>query len=273
MGELMDTCKKTITPTDSVTRDLLLNAYHPDNFYYYHMSTKKYDSGFIDGMAWNSLGIAAAHLVGDTELEKLMGGYLYNLVMVGPDSRNYAPEKVGDNWVQSPTVPGYWYKKKPQSSAGPLGMYFANRVGANVKFEGDLKKKAEASLQLTKVGFPFGVAVRYVSGLRQHINTMFMAYLAKGKKPPFTMSWVADGNPFFSYIFGKKCEVEYPPLTANRDGRSVTQKKVVPLKDRKPCSWIFRIYPNNKYIQDGELLDQSYTPIFRVVADYLQSTL
>jgi hypothetical protein len=104
---------------------------------------------------------------------------------------------------------------------------------------------------------------------------MFMAYLVSKNKPASSMFWMAEENPFFSYICGKKCDVAYPANVRFVNGKETTKKSIVPFQRAKPSIWPFRRDPFNNYEDagNGELESDSYIPIYQVVGDYLQSTL
>ena len=249
---------------------LTTQAFEESTGYYSHTIPHGY-SDFIDGMAWVGLLCGASRKVGNFTLADKCQRYLQTLIDVGKDARNYAPIQVSDDWKPSQSIAGYWYKEKPQSSAGPLALEFAMRNGATIQVPEYLQEKIEHGKNLTTWGFAFGLASRGVSSLRQHLNTMFMAYLASEKKPIWTMRWAYKENPFFSYIGGVKCSVKYP---GNRKLMNVQKFKrwgVAEFEKTKPNSWVFRRDPFVEYT--GEATGHQYTPIWMVVGEYLQSTL
>jgi len=260
-----------LTPELQAVRTKVLNAYDPVTGYFYSTIPHVYNE-FIDGMAWNTPLIAGCYKVGDTELASKAEKYVQTIIDVGKDARTFAPHKVDDEWLQSSSIPGMWYKEKAQSYAGPLGLKFAMDNGAQLMVSDYLKDKWESGIKLTKIGWAFGLSVKYISGLKQHINTMFSAYLAKGSKPSWTMRWMYKENPYFSYIGRKKCIVEYPDMhKLAGDYKKTKCKKVVDMKYAKPTTWIFRRDPLVKY--EGEKTDVEYTPIARLTAEYLQASL
>ena len=261
---------KQLTPELQAVRQKVLDAYDPDTGYFYSTIPHKYD-GFIDGMAWNCPLIAACYKVGDMELAKKAERYVQTIIDVGKDARTFAPFRVKDDWIKSKNIEGLWYKEKPQSSAGPLGLKFAMDNGAKLNVPDYLKEKWESGMNLTKLGWAFGFSVRYISSLKQHINTMFTAYLAKGKKPSWSMRWMYEENPYYSYIGKKKCFVEYPDMHKLANTKKTESKKVVDMKYAKPSTWIFRRDPLTKY--EGDRTDIEYTPIARLVGEYLQMSL
>lgn len=250
-------------------RGLVLSAFHIENYYFSQFVPFGY-TNWIDGMAWVGLLCGAAHKVGDTELAQKCELYLNRLMYVGQDARNFAPMQVDGSWVKSEKLEGFWFKQKPQSFAGPAGLRFAIDNGANLNDPFQIKRKAR---WMVLGGSAFGYLVRWVSWFRQHINSMFLAYLILGKRPARSMLWMCEGNPFFSYIAGEKCSVEYPSMYRTSGGRTVERDQVMPLSKSKPSSWIFRRWPKSEYLREGVQNTSGYTPSWQLVGDYLQSTL
>lgn len=245
-------------------------AFDDKTGYFYHIIPHGY-SNFIDGMAWVGLLCGASLKVGNQILIKKCERYLQTLIDVGKDARNYAPLPVKNDWKESQTMPGMWYKEDPQSSAGPLGLEFALQNGANINIPEYLQKSIEQAKKLTTWGFVFGLSSRAISPLRQHLNTMFMAYLINGKKPPLTMRWAYKENPFFSYVGGEKCSVKYPDNRKLKDEIKIKKHAVAELEKTKPNAWVFRRDPFIEYT--GEPTSMQYVPIWMVVGEYLQNTL
>ena len=259
-----------LTPEQTIIREKVLNAYDPDTGYFYSSIPHVYNE-YIDGMAWNTVLIAACRKDGDFEHAGLAERYVQTIIDVGKDARTFAPMQVDDDWIASTNIPGLWYIEKPQSHAGPLGLKFAMDNGAKLNVPDYLKEKGKSSIKLTMLGWVFGYAVRRISSLKQHINTMFTAYLAKGKKPSRSMRWMYEENPYYSYIGGKKCSDEYPDMRKLVNKTSTKSKTVVPMKFTKPSTWIFRRDPFLRY--EGDHSGQEYVPIARLSAEYLQMTL
>lgn len=252
-------------------RNEVLNSFNDENGYFYHQYPHGY-SNFIDGMAWIGLLCGACLKVGDTELAEKCTRYLNILINVGKDARNFAPFPVKDNWKKSKNIEGLWYKEKPQSAAGPLGLMFAVKNGANIDVPDYLKRKYEIKVNMHRFGFFFGYLVRCIPKLKQHINTMFLSYLLAEKKPSSSMKFLIEENPLFSYIYGRFCNVEYPDNTKLNNVKSTQEDDVVPLKYAEPSSWIFRRDPFKKVV-DAEKGILKYTRVAELVGDYLQSTL
>lgn len=250
-------------------RKLVLEAFDEGTYYYSQVTPFGY-TNWIDGMAWVGLLCGASHKVNDVELAQKCELYLGRLLEIGEDARNFAPMQVANDWFRSAKVTGYWYKKKPQSFAGPAALRFAIDSGAHLNDPFGVKGTARLYVRL---GWFFGHGAKFIKWLRQHINSVFLAHLILEKRPAKSMLWMCEGNPFFSFIAGEKCEVEYPSLYRTSEGHSEDEDEIVPLKDRKPNSWIFRNWPKSRYVRDGTIQTTGYTPIWQVVAYYLQSTL
>lgn len=250
----------------------VIRAFDAETFYYYSSYPLAY-SNFIDGMAWVGLLCGAALKVGDTIVSDLCVKYLRRLLEVGTNARTFAPLPVEDDWIQSDFIEGFWYKQKAQSFAGPAGLTFAIQCGAPLQCPYDVKSQAK---MMTYAGFPFGILVKYISGLEQHINSMWLAHLILNKKPASTMKWMIEENPFYGYIAGKKISVTYPNESRYLNGETVRRDFIVPLEWRKPNTWIFRNYPYDEFVDTSgthERCATQYTPIWMLTAEYLQSTL
>jgi hypothetical protein len=250
----------------------VIKAFDSETGYFYNKTPYCYDQ-FIDGLAWVGTFVGACLKVGDTEGANRGITYCSNILLVGKDARTYAPTQVKPEWKASTTMPGFWYYEKPQEAAGPLGLKIALNHGATITVPPYMNDKITSALSLTRYGWAFGVVARYVKAIRGHANAMFMAYLASGKKPPSTMLWLCEENPFFSAIAGKKCDVTYPPRRRFVQGKTKTVNRVVALQNTEPCIWPFRRDPFSCYYDagSGELTDDAYVPVYKVVGDYLQS--
>lgn len=263
-----------VPPELYAVRQELLDSFEEENGYYY--SSKPYGySNFIDGMAWVSLLAGASRLVGDTEMELKCVRYVQTIMNVGPDARSYAPMQVTESWVQSTTIDNMWYYPKAQSFAGPAALYFARNQGVNIDGTYDVSDPTSTAKLFCSLGFLFGYAVRYLSFLEQHINSMFLAYLLRDKKPASSMLWLCEDNPFFSYIAGQQLATTYPDPRRYIHGETVVRDEVVPLSKRKPSTWIFRLDPRKEYIDmsgDG-YQPNAYTRIWELTAEYLQTVL
>ena len=247
----------------------MLDAFHDDHFYYYHTSNKEY-SDFIDGMAWVGIMTGVAYKLRHMDLAMKGEGYLKNILAVAPDARNYAPIKVNDKWQASNNMPGFYFREKPQSYAGPFGLSYAISQGADIDNPFDVDGVAKT---MTSLGLFFGVLVKHLSFLEQHINTIWLAHLHRRKRPAGTMLWMCEENPFYSYIAGKKCDAKYPDPRRYENGRNEETKKVQPLHKCKPSTWIFRRNPCDHYIKEGAPFDWAYTRIWQYVGEGLQSLL
>jgi hypothetical protein len=249
-------------------REKVKSAYRPENAYTYsHVIPFKY-TGFIDGMAWNGPLLAGCYLVGDMELALYPEGFLNNLILVGKDARNFGPtDEVPDSWKKSEKMPGFSYKVKPQSNAGPMALYYAIKQGACVD-PGWVKDPTSHAKLLTRLGWLFGFLP-----IKQHVNTMFFAYMLLGKKPSSSMKWLAYDNPFYLFLYNKQHETEWPNQAKLKNDKLVKQKKKVELKDREPDSWPAKNYPYKKYVGDEPRGDEEYTPICELASIYLQMSL
>jgi hypothetical protein len=166
-----------------------------------------------------------------------------------------------------------YYKKKPQSFAGPVGLQLAIDNGANLQTPFSIHERAYL---YTKIAWLYALVLEWpIIGkwMRQHLNSMWLAHLLVGKKPPKNLLWTARYNPFYSYIAGIKMDVEIPPDTRYTNGYTIERKYVVRLCERKPSSWIWRNWPKSEYMPEGKISDWSYTPIAYLAAKYFQETL
>jgi len=255
-------------------RSLVLSSFDDETYCYSHVIPFRH-SNFIDGMAWVGVLCGAAHKIGDVSIAQKAENYLYRLMEVGPDARNFAPVQVDDDWMPSETIPGYWYTQKPQAFAGPAGLQFAIDCGARLHNPYSISWKARL---MVLFGWLFGYVSRGgISWLsvfvRQYTNSMFMAHLITRSKVPTSMLWLCEDTALFQYIAGIKSFTEYPDPSRTTGGHTEEVDQVVPMKDRKPSAWVFRNWLKTRYIRDGVPVDEKYTPIWQVVGDYLQSTI
>lgn len=257
-------------------RDEVISAFHPENFCYSHTVPFVYDGGFIDGMAWTGILCGAALKAGDGEVAELANKYLLNLLNVGKDARHYAPLQAASDWVESKNMPGFWYAVKPQSFAGPAALRFAVQCGGHIVVPPYLDVMSTAKLY-TWAGRVYGALVRYFNpfNLRQHINSIWTAYLITGAKVPQSMLWMCEENPYFSYIAGRKCPVAYPEAVRRKDFIETTEDSVVPLKCAKPSAWVFRRDPYKRYqvTDPTSPVTIRYVRIWQLVGAYLQGLL
>ena len=258
----------------STARPLVIGAINKENFYYSHTLPAKY-SDWIDGLAWSSCGRGAALLASDWELASLLYEYGARIMSVGKDARNYAPLQVKPDWVASTTMPGFWYTVKPQAMAGPLALLWANGIARKLgkpQIDNDFNVIMSAKAMAAS-GFLYGILAKKSAWLRGYIDSMWLSHLYLGKKPASTMMWMAEENPFFAYIAGKKQSVAYPNMARTTEGATALESSVVPLEQCEPSAWIFRRDPYNRYNRLGTQQPESYTPLAQLVGDYLQSTL
>jgi hypothetical protein len=253
----------------TIARAQVIDAFDSATGGYSHVLPKKW-SNFIDGLAWVGMCWGACLKKGDNEVAELCERFVKTLLEVGKDARNFAPVQVDTDWVKSTTYPNLWYVAKPQEFAGPAALEFAIQCGAKIK--SPFNPMTKARLLVATAGV-FGWLCKYIEGLRQHLNSVWMAHLILKKKPASGLLWSAEENPFFSYVAGKKCDVVYPASRRYLVDSETTEKSVVPFQKAKPSAWPFRRDPFKTYVGEGQQEDDSYTPIAQLVGDYLQGTL
>lgn len=201
----------------------------------------KYNN-YIDGMFHVSMLAGASRIAKDYELMVMCEEYVDNLLAVGNDARNFAPMMVSDSWIPSSKFDGYWYKEKEQSFAGPAMLQWSSDKG--VEYKTKMNKKPMAVL-LALIAPIFGILIRFIPKLRQHINSVMLAHLLLGIKPPVTMEFLAEDNMIYSYLYKKKCTVLY-----DNTG----------------------IWPAKDY-DDESIKEQEYTPICNLIGIYLQESI
>jgi hypothetical protein len=278
-------------PSD--VRDEVLAAINKENGYYYHQKIDGdqpycYNGGFIDGLSWMSRCWGACLLVGDIEIASLCEKFCKTILTVGADARNYAPLQADTDWVASTKIPGMWYVAKENYFDGPGALQWAIKCGA--KIDNPLKVQIIPGIRVSvmtaarwqiKLGRLFGWWYKKthtwtpaIIGDRQ-IEPVWMSYLLLGEKVPDSMLWMCEENPWYSFIAGKKCDVSYPLTRQFMNSTSLMKSNVVPLQRTKPNAWIFKRSPFSEYSDGGggQLSDVSYTPVWKLVADYCQSTL
>jgi hypothetical protein len=228
-------------------RDKVLSSFNSDEKHAWSHTLPYDHSGCIDCMAWLSVLCGAAVRAKDKEIINCTENYINNLILSGENSRAFAPIQVDDSWIQSPGIPGYWIKKKPQSFAGPAAFYWALKQGANLNTSWVPRVSSEAK-QMCMVASVFGYFVRWIKPLEQHVNTFMFAHLLLDKKPPKSMKFLSEGNPLYSWLYRDKCNNIYP-----------THKTI----------WPAKLWPNREYPDK----DIEYSPVCQLAADYLQSEL
>jgi len=222
---------------------------------------------YIDGLCHLSILLGAMTKYGKAplDLHELTSQWIIQLDMLGVFVRNVSPVKPNPSWTEHK---GVWVKAKPQSFAGPAALHWA---APNTAWKNGRPTVTAWTMVLTAP--LFGYLVKPISGLRQHINSVFLAHLLLGKKPPRSMSWLAEWNPFYSYIYGRKCEVTWP--TNRRTSAGYEEEKNLPqaLAFRKPGSWPVKQWPYKNYIRSGAPVNRYYTPVCELACLYLQETL
>jgi len=235
-------------------------------------------NAFIDGMAWLSVLCGASHLAKDYEVSAAAKYAIISLWKVGgKDCRNFGPSRVKDNWKESSKYPGIWWFEKPQVSAGPLGLLFCKRVGVTFPtefqyiYQGFCESAEGTARLLRSTAWAFGWASRVITALQQHTNTYFMTYLALGQQPPSTMKWMAWDNPFYQYVFGNMYTTDWPDWTRYQ-GHSESGKNV-PFNQRKPSPWPPRNLPDEQWVIDQEVAQDTYTPLCELCVYYLHEAM
>jgi hypothetical protein len=185
-------------------------------------------TNFIDGQAW--LGITCGAVNHD----------------VGKDSRNFAPCQVKESWINSKAFPELWYKKKPQSFAGPCAVLWAINQGAALYYPENKRSTYLKAKILCMLASPYGYLIKYVKKLRQHINTFMFAHLLLEKRPPESMRFLSKDNMIYSYIYRVPCQTLY----------------------KNTGIWPAKDYPDNE-----EVDEQEYTPICNFAGLCLQKVL
>jgi hypothetical protein len=236
----------------------VIKAFDPMSGCYYHKTDYRHHN-FIDGMAWCGLLTGAARRKGDKALTELGSFYLGKLLAVGKDARNYALHQVDEEWIASTSMPGYWYLQKPQSFAGPAGLHYAG-----------LGPRPAVAPVFRCIAWVYGLTYPL---FESHLNSIMLAFLIDGKKPPATLEKICLSNPFYAAIYGERVYQEYPPMYRYTEGFSETHNTIVPLANCEPSSWVFRRNPYKEYQCKGVVEQHGYTPIWQVVGEYLQEML
>ena len=253
-------------------REEVIAAIRPDEGYALSQILPFQYTNWIDGMAWCGVTCGACYKYGDQEVADLLTRYLINLVLVGKDARNFAPEPVDDEWVRSTTMTDFWYRKKAQSFAGPVGLYYAIQCGAGIH-PGWVKSPMFRARVYTWLGSWFGSLVWYVEWLRQHVNSVFFAYLITGKKPPESMKWLAADNPFYLYLYRIPHKADFPDLHKHSEAYIAQRADPVPFENREPDMWVAKDWPYKEYVREGKPFNRRYVPFCELASRYLQATL
>lgn len=255
----------------------VLNAFDHETGYYYHTSLRQYDN-FIDMLAWVGWMACGAHYMGDQELLDKCLICVNKVLTVGENARTFAPIRVTEAWKESPTIPGYFYKEKEQSFAGPsawlkmrqLGLPVVDPLG-NPFTEESVMKEAK---RIANWASMFGWASHWFSSLRQHINSTWLALEVTGHDIPSSLDWTRYQNPFFDAIAGEAyVDLDSMPsvLPDWSDATTVSTHDLQPLMSAGSSDWVWRRDPYNKLtVSSSSVIVKYYTPIALLCAAYFQ---
>jgi hypothetical protein len=169
-----------------------MDSFDTQSGYYYHTSNKSCDN-FIDMLAWVGWMACGCKYVEDYELMEKCVTCVDKVLTVGKDARTFAPYRVTEAWKQSSSIPGLWYKEKAQSFAGPSAWYKMKKLGIEVKDPlGNpfTMKSVEKDAKLIAMGAgALGTFSKWFSGLRQHINSAWLAMEVLERKAPHSLNW------------------------------------------------------------------------------------
>ena len=229
----------------NVLRSEVIAAFEPSIYAYSNM-TPYVTNNFIDSKYMLCILAVACEKAGDTEIQNLCNKSLNMLADVGKDARTYANSTPSSGtWKESKTHLSLYYKEKPQASAGNMMAQWARQNGITVTVDED---KTLIAKSLCLIAPLYGYVIRWIPKLRQHINTVFLSHLLLGKTPPNSMHFLAVDNPFYSWLYGEKCNIKYPVDKG---------------------AWPAKIWPDGDYPSKGK----EYSPVCQLAADFLQSTL
>jgi hypothetical protein len=267
----------TLPPKIKYWRDTVLASFDPATGYYYHTSDKTYD-GFIDMLAWVGWMACGCKYMDDQELMDKCLRCVNIILTVGKDARTFAPYQVDTDWKQSTAITGLWYKEKAQSFAGPSAWYKMHKLGIPVAdpvgntFD---MSSVEREAKWIALGAPaFGYMAKWFSGLRQHINSTWLALEVLEKKAPSSMEWTKYDNPFFMAINGEPyTDLDAMPqmLIKWSDATEQDTNTLQPLSKGGASDWIWRRDPYVKHEKpENSRVVKVYTPTALLVASYFQ---
>ena len=211
----------------------------------------------IDNLGILSLLAGASHKARDYEIEDLCVKWINTCLSIHEDCRNFdvVPH---DGWKYNGQ---YYWKRKPQASAGPFSLEWARKVGCNVPSVWNVDMSACL----------FSLVPSWLIKLkpfRQHLNTVMLAHLVLGEKPGSSWHWASKYNPFYSYIRGIPCPVQYRQIYKTVE--SVETDYIVPMANRVGSQWVWKQWP---YTASVSRSHKQYTPAALLVAYYLQQSL
>lgn len=239
---------------------MIEDAFRPEHMCFYSHELPFATTNYVDGMF--HVGMMTWAAKEDIKLRGLGQAYLSSLLACGKDARNFSNQMML-GWEFDKML-NVWVKRSPQSFAGPVGLYLANQVRFTV-IPDWIPNPTSTARMFVKCGWAFGYAVRWISWLRQHVNSMFLAYLFLDEVPPESMEWLAFDNPFYMAIYKKKYTATWPGRKTTK-GYTVEESSKVPFGAREPDAWPAKNYPYKRYVADGESVKWEYTPICEYVA-------
>lgn len=246
-------------------RSEVRDSFHSDEKYAFSHVIPYDIQNYIDGLFHISMLAGASKIAGDDLLLSYAKCWILQLQLCGIDVRNYSPTDPGD-WEYCDEQQLY-VKRKAQSFAGPCALAWANKQGCNIhNGYPDITRTAKL---LVASGWAYGYLVRWIKALRQHMNSIFMAYILLGKTPPNSMEWLTYDNPFYKYIYGKKYVIAKWPGRKTSQGHVEEASSPQGFQAREPDIWPAKNWVYSYYVNDGEPVTWRYTPICQLICFYL----
>ena len=267
----------TLPPKIQYWLTSVLESFDPSTGYYYHTLDKTYD-GFIDMLAWVGWMACGCKYVEDNELMTKCQNCVNTVLTVGKNARTFAPYQVDTDWKQSASMPGFWYKEKAQSFAGPSAWYKMKKLGITVADPVGspfTMKSVEREAKTIALAAPaLGYLANWISGLRQHINSTWLALEILERKSPSSMSWTKYDNPFYRAIDGEPyTDLDAMPQMLVKWTNAIENdtKTLQPLSKGGASDWIWRRDPYVEHLtSESSKTEKIYTPTALLVAAYFQ---
>ena len=244
----------------------VLDAFDPLTGAYSHV-TPYQQNHFIDGMAWVSLLAGAARLYGDVKVEAKCVQYLNTLTFLGNIHygdplalRSFGPGPISNRWNHHGK---HYTLKKPQAFAGPAAYCWARDQGCKFDETGIEKPKMTGLFTNKLFSTIFGYAATWISPLRQHINSVMLAHLLEDDKPPKSLRYYSQNNPFYSVITGEDYYTyAFPPNYDLEGGRVVDSEAPTAFDRRAPGPWPGKNHVTSLYTYDIPMVPvgNPYTP-------------